>query len=376
MAKTTAGLGTRDQGPGTKVRIGLIGYGSWAQRVHIPCIALSQSASLTAVCGPNLERARELAAQHGAALATTDPAELIASPQVDAILIAAPNDAHAQPAIAAARAGKAVMCEKPLAVTLADAEEMTAAAERADVPNMTAFTWRNVPAAGLARAMVAAGEIGRIFHVGSHYLQGRWLTPDPSRPWRFDRRRAGSGILGDLGVHVFDLLGWITGQRIARVCAGMASFAPKPDVPGQEPVTDDSQLLLELASGARGTVRLSRIAVAAGRPPFPTMHLGIELYGERGAIVYDLHAHSSLEIRRPGQAAQRVPTPDALPDSDDEWVITRELGRRQIERFARAVLASRMVEPDFRDGLRAQAVVDAAERSAAAQAWVDVRDAG
>jgi len=358
----------------TKVRIGLIGYGSWAQRVHIPAIAMTPSAALAAVCGPDLTRARDLASQHGAPLATTDPTEVIASPQVDAVLIAAPNDAHAKPAIAAARAGKAVLCEKPLAVTLADAKAMTEAAERAEIPNMTAFTWRNVPAARLARAMIASGELGRIFHIGAHFLQERWLILDPKRPWRFDRRRAGSGILGDLGTHVFDLLAMITGRRVVRVCAVMSSFGPKPDVPGQEPVTDDSQMLVEFDSGARGAIRLSRLATAAQRPPFPSMHLGIELYGDRGAVVCDLHSHSSLEVRHLDKAAQRVQAPDALPDSEDEWVITRELGRRQIERFAQAVGARTMVEPDFRAGLRAQAIVDAADRSSDARAWVDVED--
>ncbi len=356
------------------VRIGLIGYGSWAQRVHIPSIEMSQSAVLTAVCGPDATRARELAAQHGAALATGDADEVISSPQVDAILIASPNDAHAAPTLAAMQAGKPVLCEKPLAVTLADAQAMTEAAERAKIPNMTAFTWRHVPAARLAQAMVAAGEIGRLFHVGASFLQGRWLLPDTTRLWRFDRRRAGSGILGDLGVHVFDLLGWITGQRITRLCATLASFGPKPKIPDQDPVTDDSQMLLELSSGARGTVRLSRIATAAGRPPFPSMHQGIELYGERGAIVYDLHAHSTLEVRRPDRPAQRVAAADPLLDSDDEWVVTRELGRRQIERFAQAVQRHHAVDPDFRAGLRAQAAVEAAERSWAAQRWVDVGD--
>jgi len=342
--------------------------------VHIPSIELSQSAVLAAVCGPDAGRAKALAAQHGAPLATDDPDEVIASPQVDAVLIASPNDAHAAPALAAAQAGKPVLCEKPLAVTLADAKAMTRAAERAGVTNMTAFTWRHVPAVRLAQTMVASGELGRIFHVGASFLQGRWLRPDTSRMWRFDRRRAGSGILGDLGVHIFDLLMWITGLRFSRVCAGLASFGPKPEVPGQRPVDDDSQMLVEFSSGAWGTVRLSRIATAAGRPPFPSMHSGIELYGERGAILYDLHAHSSLEVRRPNEASRRVPAPDPLPDSDDEWVVTRELGRRQVERFAQAVRGRKSTDPDFRAGLRAQAVVDAAERSWETRGWADVED--
>jgi predicted dehydrogenase len=359
-----------------RVRIGLIGYGTWAQRVHIPSIELSQSAVLTAVCGPDAARARQIAAEAGAELATAHPDELISSSQVDAVLIASPNDAHMAPALAAAHAGKAVLCEKPLAVSLADARRMTDAAEQAGVVHMTAFTWRYVPAAVLAQHLVSAGEIGRIFHVAGHFLQERWLTPDTTRLWRFDRRRAGSGILGDLGVHLFDLLEWITGQRVARVNAGLASFGWTPEAVGQTPVFDDAHLLLEFSSAARGTVHLSRVAKAAGRPPYPQMHQGIEIYGERGAILYDLHSHGGVEVRRLGQPTRRVPVSDPLPASDDEWVVTRELGRRQIERFAQAVQTRTGAAPDFHAGLRAQAIVDAAERSWEARTWSDIDGGG
>jgi predicted dehydrogenase len=240
---------------------------------------------------------------------------------------------------------------------------------------MTAFTWRYVPAAALTQQLVSAGEIGRIFHVAGHFLQERWLTPDDTRRWRYDRRRAGSGILGDLGVHLFDLLEWTTGLRIARVCAGLASFGSTPEVPGQAPVFDDSHLLFEFSSGARGTVHLSRVAKAAGQPPFSQMHQRIEVYGERGALLYDLHTHSALEVRPLGKATRHVAVGDPLPTSDDEWVVTRELGRRQVERFAHAVQTRTGADPDFRAGLRAQAIVDAAERSWDTRLWVDI-DAG
>jgi predicted dehydrogenase len=351
---------------------GLIGYGSWAQRLHIPSIAMSAGATLAAVCGPDEGRARQLASEHGARLGTADYRAVIARPDVDAVLIASPNDTHAQIAIAAARAGKAVLCEKPLATTLADARRMTAAVREAGVTGMVAFTWRNVPAAQLAQATVASGGLGRLFHVAGYLLHGRWLALDTRRPWRFDRRRAGSGILGDLAVHVFDLLEMITGQAITRVCAGLATFGPKPDVAGQQPVFDDGQILLEFAGKTRGTVRVSRVAASAGRPPYPEMHSGIEIYGEKGALIHELHRHSGLELRRPGEAARLLDAPDPLPASDDEWVVTREIGRRQIERFAAAVLAKRPAEPDFTSGLRAQAVVDACERSHDRGAWTDV----
>ncbi len=355
-----------------RIRVGLIGYGSWAERMHIPGIALSESADLVAICGPDAERAHHLAITHGAAWSTDDPQQLVSSPEIDAIVIATPPDAHAPLAIAAARAGKHVLCEKPLAHGFDEARAMLNAVEEARVCHMVAFTWRNVPAAELAQRMIAAGEIGRVYHVAAHFLRGGWLKPDNRRLWRFDRRRAGSGILGDLGVHLFDLLTWMVGQPIVRICAQLATFGPKPQTPGLQPVFDDGQLLLDLAGGAHGSVRVSHIATSANRSPFSDMHQGVEMYGETGALIYDLHAHSRLESRRPKEPAQILQAPNSLPDSDDERIVTREIGRRQIDRFVSAVLARKAVVPDFHAGLRAQAVIDAAERSHEADGWVEV----
>src|SRR6266542_6166218 len=165
-----------------KLRIGLVGYGSWAERVHIPSIALTESAELTAICGPDAERAERLAERYRATLGTSDLQQLVHSHAVDAVLIVSPNDAHAAAAIAAAHAGKPVLCEKPLARTLDEARLMTAEVQAADVQHMVAFTWRHVPAAQLAQKMVSSGEIGRVLHVSAHFLHHGWLSLDARRP--------------------------------------------------------------------------------------------------------------------------------------------------------------------------------------------------
>ncbi len=355
-----------------KLRIGLVGYGSWAERVHIPSIALTESAELTAICGPDVERAQRMAEHYNASLGTDDLHRLVGSAAVDAVLVVSPNDAHAAAVVAAARAGKPVLCEKPLARTLDEARLMTAAVREADVQHMVAFTWRHVPALQLAQKMVAGGEVGRVLHVAGHFLHHGWLSLDARRPWRFDRRRMGSGILGDLGVHMFDMLAWLVGAPVTRVCARLSTFGPKPEVTGQRPVFDDGHILLDFAGGSHGSVRISRVASSAGRPPFPDMHQGVELYGDTGALVYDLHRHSRLEVRRAKQPATLVDAPNPLPDSTDEWAVTREIGRRQIDAFARAVRASRSTTPSFEEGLRAQAVMQAAEWSQEAEGWVNV----
>jgi predicted dehydrogenase len=299
-----------------KLRFGLVGYGSWAERVHIPSMALAGSAELVAICGPDAERAQRMADRWHVAYGTNDMQRLMRDPGIDAILIAAPNDAHAAATIAAAHAGKHILCEKPLGRTLDEARVMTSQVEKAGVRHMVAFTWRQVPAAQLAQRMV--------------------------------------------------------GEPITCVCARLSSFGPKPEIAGQQPVFDDGHLLLEFAGGAHGSVRISRVTASAYRPPFPDMHQGVELYGDIGALIYDLHQHSCLQVRHVKQTASLIETPDPLPNSDDEWVVTHELGRRQIERFAQAVRSGRSLAPGFGDGLRAQAVMQAAESSHESNCWVDV----
>jgi predicted dehydrogenase len=314
-----------------------------------------------------------MAERYHATLGTSDLQEMVNSPLVDALLIASPNDTHGPAVLAAARAGKHLLCEKPLGRSLDEARLMATAVQQAGVQHGVAFTWRHVPAAQLAQQMVTAGEIGRVLHVTAHFLHHGWLKLDAKRPWRFDRRRMGSGILGDLGVHLFDMLAWMVGQPITRVCARLSTFGPKPDIAGQPPVFDDGHILIEFAAGARGSVRISRVTTSAFQPPFTDMHQGVELYGDSGALIYDLHHHSELQLRRVRQVVTMLPASDPLPDTTDEWVVTHEIGRRQIERFARAVRAARHSHtPNFGDGLRAQAVMQAAEQSQETDRWVDV----
>ncbi len=357
-----------------RIRFGLVGCGSWAERMHLPSIISADSAELVAVCGSDAGRAQWLASVHGAAWSTDEPQRMVGSPEIDAIVIVTPHDAHAPVAIAAAHAGKHVLCEKPLACSMDVARTMTNAVEEAGVCHMVGFTWRNVPAAQLAQSMIAAGEIGHVFHASAHFLRGGWLELPHKRLWQFDRRRAGSAVLGNLGVHLFDLLPWMLGQPIVRVCARLATFGPKPEIPGQPPTFDDGHLLLDFASGAHASVRVSHITTTANRPPFPDTQQRVEIYGATGALIYDLHAHSRLEVRRPKQPVQTIQAPNPLPDSGDERVVMGEIGCRQIGRFICAVQAGTSAAPDFHAGLRAQAVIDAAERSHEANSWVEVDD--
>lgn len=355
-----------------KVRFGLVGYGMWAQRVHMPSIRLAENAELVAICGPDAQRAAETAEQFGAAWSTNEVEKVLHSPEIDAVLIAAPNDVHAPVAMAAARAGKAVMCEKPLGVTLQQAVEMTRVVQEAGVTHMTAFTWRNVPAVRLARQLILENKMGRVFDISARFLHGSGLVFEGKRLWRFDRERMGSGILGDLGSHMFDMLVWVVGQPVTRVCAQLGSFGSKPETPGKKPVYDDAQILLEFAGGAHGSLQVSRVAPARHQTPWQDMEQMFEIFCEQGGISYRLHDHSQIALRRFKTDEERVPAPEPLPDSQDEWVVTRELGRRQISLFANAVLRGEKLQPGFEAGLTAQVLMDAAERSQDTGGWVDV----
>jgi predicted dehydrogenase len=220
--------------------------------------------------------------------------------------------------------------------------------------------------------MIAAGEIGQVLHVAANFLRGGWMELPKKRLWQFDRRRAGSAVLANLGVHLFDLLPWMIGQPIVRVCAHLATFGPKPETPGQPPTFDDGHLLLDFAGGAHASVRVSHITTTAFRPPFLDTHQGVEIYGETGALIYDLQAHSCLEVRRPKQPAQKVWAPNPLPNSRDEREVMWEIGCRQIGGFISAIQRGISTEPNFHAGLCAQAIIDAADRSHESNTWIGV----
>src|ERR1700728_3149707 len=198
---------------------------AWRTAPHV--FGLPLQPAMAVLCGRDAAAVRPAAARLGWAPAETDWRALIKRDNVDLVDVCTPGDLHAEVAIAALEAGKHVLCEKPLANTLAEAEAMAAAAARAasqGVRAMTRLNYRRVPAVALARTLVASGRIGRIRHVRASYLQD-WLV-DPSFPltWRLQREQAGSGALGDLGAHIVDLAQYLSGELIADVSAATATF--------------------------------------------------------------------------------------------------------------------------------------------------------
>jgi predicted dehydrogenase len=372
--------------------VGMVGYAfmgaahSQAWRTVPHAFDLPLRPAMAVLCGRNASAVRAAAARLGWAATETDWRALVKRDDVQLVDVCTPGDGHAEVAIAALEAGKHVLCEKPLANTLAEAEAMVAAAERAaehGVRAMTGFNYRRVPALALARQLVTEGRIGQLRHVRASYLQD-WLI-DPSFPltWRLQRERAGSGALGDLGAHIVDLAQYLTGELIAGVSAATATFVterPLPSGDGSGPVTVDDAAVFtgRLGSGALATFEATRFA--AGRKN----QLRIELNGDHGSLAFDLERLNELEFfDRAGDSAEAgfrriLVTEPGHPYLSAWWPQGHVLGwehtfTHQARDLVTAIATGGELAPSFADGLQVQRVLDAVERSAASEAaWTPV----
>src|SRR3954467_4291311 len=248
---------------------------------------------LVAIAGRTQEAVAEAAGRYGFADHVTDWKALVADPRVELFDNAGPNDLHAEPTIAAAEAGKHVICEKPLGRDADESYETWQRVEAAGVKHMCAFNYRFVPAVRLAREMIEAGELGEVRHFRGAYLQ-EWGATDAAL-WRFDRAAAGSGALGDLGAHVVDMARYLVGE-IATVAARTQTFPP-----GRE-VDDAVEAVVSFEGGAIGTIEASRFAT--GRKNAFTW----EINGSKGSLRFDLERLNELEVHlsdsTPGARAQ------------------------------------------------------------------------
>jgi len=333
---------------------------------------------------------------------------------VQLIDIAAPGSLHAPIAIAALQAGKHVLCEKPLANTLAEAERMAAAADAAfpsGARAMVGFNYRRVPALALARRLVEQGRIGTLRHVRAVYLQDWLVDPDSPLTWRMQADRAGSGALGDLGAHIVDLARFLTGDEITGVSAVSATFveqrpladgfedgggdgAGTPDATGtghaagtrrtgQVTVDDAVVFTARFGSGALGSFEATRYA--AGRKN----GLRIELNGAAGSLAFDLERLNELEFYdgddtdggATGGFRRILVTEPEHPYLSGWWPPGHTLGwehtfTHQARDLLTAIADGRQPAPSFGDGLAVQRVLDAVQRSAAAgSGWETVDEA-
>jgi predicted dehydrogenase len=352
---------------------------------------------LAAICGRDKAAAEAAAGRLGWAVAETDWRALIARDDVQLIDIAAPGDLHAPIAIAALAAGKHVLCEKPLANTLAEAEAMKAAADAAyprGARAMVGFNYRRVPALALARRLVEQGRIGTLRHFRAVYLQDWLADPDAPMTWRMRAERAGSGALGDLGAHIVDLARYLTGDEITGVGAISATFVrerPLADGPaGAGPagenkptgtVTVDDAVVFagKLASGALASFEATRYATGRKNG------LRVELNGSAGSLAFDLERLNELEFFDAGgdstdNGFRRIlVTEGSHPYLPAWWPPGHTLGwehtfTHQAMDLLTAIADGKPPLPSFGDGLAVQRVLDAVARSAASgNSWESVR---
>lgn len=368
-----------------EVRVGLVGYGimgkahSYGYRVAPMLYQLPVRPIVVAISGRNSAAVEQAAQAYEIPSWTTDWRVLIDDPTIDIIDVCTPPGTHAEIATAAAAAGKAVLCEKPLAVSYADAASAADAVEAGGVLNAVGFNYRRLPALALMRAMIQDGLVGEVLLWRANWLSDEFADPSIPFDWRFEREMGGTTI-ADLGCHLFDLALWMVGE-VERVSAQSSTFTRIRSTPdGPRPVTVDeaSSALLRFESGAAGTLEVARTAVR--RP----CDLTVEVNGTHGTLVFDYSRLNELRYGSDGDDARlygmrTIRAEHAShPYAAHWWPIGQGVGYGASFVNQVAELLGSWPDgpwsPDFRQGARVQAVCEATERSAERQEWVAVSE--
>jgi predicted dehydrogenase len=363
---------------GRRWRAGVVGTGAWSEQEHLPGLASRADVELVALCGRNPARLAALADRFGIPGRHADWRAMLATERLDILTIVTPNVLHHPIALAALEAGAHVVCEKPLAMNAWQARELAALAEARRLQTLTFFTHRALAAAAQVKRLVEAGFLGRPLHVSASYLTTSHLKPGKAASWRMRRGEAGTGVLGDIGSHLVDLVRWWLGDLAAVSAQWQLVF---PDRAGG-PVDGDEacDFLARLACGAHGVFQANKLMAGRGN------YQRIELCGDRGSLVYE--ADPGIEpgwtgrvlVGRPGETGlAELPLPAELTEGLTEPEPAGRLAayRRLTDPFFAAVARGDGATPGpdtptFRDGAAVQAVLDAVATSAERGAWVEV----
>ncbi|MBM98297.1 MAG: oxidoreductase [Planctomycetaceae bacterium] len=373
------------------LNIGMIGYG-FMGRAHSNAYCkvgnffdLEYEPILKAVCARNEEKARDFANNWGYESVETDWRALLARDDIDAVDICTPNNLHREIALAAAEAGKMILCEKPLSMNVEEGEEMCQAVESAGVPNMVWYNYRRVPAVTLAKQLLDEGRLGKIFHYRAAFLQDWTISAELPQGgealWRLDVDAAGSGVTGDLLAHCIDTALWLNGS-IQDVSAMTETFIKERvhSLTGEVQkvgIDDACAFMCRFQNGSLGTFESTRYA--RGHKALYTF----EINGENASIAWDLHDlhrlsyfdHSDDSVVR-GWRSVHVTDGD-MPYMDKWWVPGLQIGYEhsfvhQVADFIQGISDGKPANPTFRDALETQKVCDAVLKSAADRQWENV----
>jgi predicted dehydrogenase len=381
--------------------VGMVGYAfmgavhsqAWRTAGHffdLPC-----TPAMTALCGRDQVAVTAAAERMGWASIETDWKQLVTRDDIQLVDVCTPGDSHAEIAIAALEAGKHVLCEKPLANTVAEAEAMVEAAVAAEargVLSMVAFNYRRVPAVALARRLVAEGRIGTVRHVRAQYLQDWIVDPEFPLVWRLRRERAGSGALGDIGAHIIDLAQHVAGSSITGVSGLLDTFVRERPLPeastglaasgasgtGEVTVDDAALFLARFDSGALGSFEATRFATGRKNA------MRLEINGSDGSLAFDFESMNELSFydgsEDPDTAGFRriLVTEPTHPYTKAWWPPGHGLGyehtfTHEVVDLVTDLGSGRAPSPSFADGLQVQRVLAAVEASAAGHSrWEQV----
>jgi predicted dehydrogenase len=381
------------------IRVGLIGGGVMAKAHSLAYenLHLYYSPKLPEIERVRLAEVDEQLARTGAERFgwsdwTTNWRDIVDDPTIDAVDIVTPNDLHAPIAIAAARAGKHVLCEKPLARTGPEAREMVDAAKQAGVKAMVGYNYRKVPAVAYARELIAMGKLGRILSFRGYYLQDWGLEPSGPLTWRFQAGRAGTGSLGDIGAHVIDMARFLVGE-VESVSGLLETFVKHRPLPESRPIPGDGRLadgalslgvvdvddvatvLLRFDNGATGLIDATRLA------PGRKNHLAWEINGDRGSLAFNWERSNELHYYAPdedprAEGFRTILTGPLHPNGAELWPLAG-FGTGYLEStlillrdFFWSIADGSPVAPDFEDGWRICEIMDAIVRSSHERRWV------
>ncbi|MGM0457930.1 MAG: Gfo/Idh/MocA family protein [Bacteroidota bacterium] len=374
-----------------ELRIGMVGYGLMGRihtnghkRVNDFFPELKYHPVLKAVSGRTEEKVKKFSDQWGYESYESDWRAIIERDDIDAIDICTPNDTHAEIAIAAAEAGKMILCEKPLARTVDEAKPMVEAVEKAGVANTVWYNYRRVPAVTLAKQIIDSGKLGKIFHFRTNFLQDFTISPDVPQGgealWRLDKDIAGSGVTGDLLAHCIDTAMWLNGG-IKDVSAMTETFVKErvhQETGGKEEVTIDDACSFQchFDNGSLGLFEATRYA--RGHKALYTF----EINGEHASIRWDLHDMNWLEFFDHSddpsvRGWRRIHVSESeQPYMDRWWIPGTSIGYEhtflhQVAAFLESIETGDSCSPTFREALETQKVCEAVLDSASSKSWKD-----